>query len=130
MGKPAAKEGDEVVGTDTHVVLVTTPGGPQPTPQSSPFRGPVTRELSATVYVDGRAAVVQGSVADNASPHVPVGGTFQREPSNEATVCEGSESVFMDDAPSARDGDRATTCNDPVDAPNGALSASSTVMVG
>ena len=130
MGEPAGKKGDAISGTDTHVVLVTTPGGPQPTPQTSPFQGPLSDDLSATVFVDDRELALKGSGAQNASPHVPVGGTFQRPPSNQATIIEGSSSVLADDLPVARNGDRANTCNDPEDAPQGTVQASGTVIVG
>lgn len=32
VGKPAAKQGDRVVGVDTHIVMIPSPGGPVPTP--------------------------------------------------------------------------------------------------
>ena len=37
--KPIAKEGDQVVGTDTHIVMIPSPGGPVPTPLPHPFVG-------------------------------------------------------------------------------------------
>jgi hypothetical protein len=47
------------------------------------------------------------------------GGSFQKPPSNMATVHKGSTSVFVENKPAARMGDPAMTCNDPADAPNG-----------
>ena len=32
MGQPAAKQGDKVMATDTHIVMIPSPGGPVPTP--------------------------------------------------------------------------------------------------
>ena len=32
MGQPAAKQGDRVIATDTHIILIPTPGGPVPVP--------------------------------------------------------------------------------------------------
>jgi len=39
MGNPAAKEGDKVVGVDTHIVMIPSPAGPIPTPTPMPFNG-------------------------------------------------------------------------------------------
>jgi len=39
MGQPAAKQGDQVVATDVHIVLIPSPGGPVPTPLPHPFVG-------------------------------------------------------------------------------------------
>lgn len=129
MGKPAAKEGDDVVGVDTHIVLVPSASGPIPTPMPNPFRGPLNAELSRTVFVDEMAAATEGSKADNAPPHIPTGGTFQSPPADEATIQHGSSTVFADGKPMARNGDPAMTCNDPADAPNGRVIATSSVLV-
>lgn len=115
---------------DTHIVLIPTPGGPVPTPLPSPFRGPLSSELSGTVFADEKAAATVGSKATNASPHVPAGGPFQSPPANEATVEMGSGTVFIDDKAAARLGDTATTCNDPSDLPIGKVIASGTVFAG
>lgn len=117
------------MGVDTHIVLVPTPTGPLPTPMPSPFRGPLTGALSGSVFVDEQAAAVKGSTADNTPPHIPSGGTFQKPPANEATIQQGSATVFADDKPMARNGDPAMTCNDPADAPKGRVIAASTVIV-
>ncbi|XXT39298.1 hypothetical protein WMF13_40875 [Sorangium sp. So ce513] len=45
-GKPAAKQGDKVVGIDTHVVMLPSPGGPVPTPAPLPFSGTLNGDLS------------------------------------------------------------------------------------
>ena len=130
MTKAVAKEGDDVVAMDTHIVMVASPTGPVPTPLPSPFRGPLASELSSTVFVDDQAAATVDSIAQNASPHVPQGGPFQNPPSNEATVQQGSGTVFIDDKAAARLGDPAVTCNDPADAPIGKVIASGTVLAG
>ncbi|AUX28182.1 MULTISPECIES: PAAR domain-containing protein [Sorangium] len=129
-GKPAAKQGDKVVGIDTHMVMVPSPGGPVPTPTPTPFSGELSGELSANVLVDGKPAAVQGSTATNTPAHVPAGGTFQRPPSNQARVHAGSKTVLINNKPAAHLGDPALTCNDPADAPNGSVIASGTVLVG
>lgn len=130
MGNPAAKEGDKVVGVDTHIVMLPSPGGPVPTPTPMPFNGVLCAKLALTVFVDNAAVAVEGSTAQNMPLHLPAGGPFQRPPKNEATVCEASSTVVVDGKGVARNGDYARTCNDPDDAPNGAIIANGTVFVG
>jgi hypothetical protein len=45
-------------------------------------------------------------------------------------VITGAARVLINNKPAARDSDTAMTCNDPADAPNGTVVASSTVLVG
>jgi uncharacterized Zn-binding protein involved in type VI secretion len=61
---------------------------------------------------------------------VPAGGPFQTEPSNEGEIIGGSTTVFINGKPAARSGDRVNTCNDPAPAPNGTITAVSTVKIG
>ena len=126
----AAKLGDRVLAVDTHIALVASPGGPVATPTPSPFSGPLLESLSATVMADNLPLALVCSVALNLVPHPPVAGPFQTPPSNRATVKTGSASVLADGKRVARHGDTATTCNDPEDAPQGVISAQSTVKVG
>jgi uncharacterized Zn-binding protein involved in type VI secretion len=130
MGKPAAKQGDQVVGVDTHVVMAPSPGGPVPTPVPMPFAGQLDGALSGDVVIDGKAAAVKGSTASNSPAHVPAPGPFQKPPSNQGTVNAGSATVLVNDKPAARSGDTALTCNDPDDVPNGTIIATGTVLVG
>lgn len=130
MGVPAAKQGDQVVGVDTHVIMIPSPGGPVPTPMPMPFNGQLQGSLSSSVMIDNKAAAVKGSTAPNNPPHIPAGGPFQNPPSNQATVDDGSSTVMFDNKPAARMGDPAKTCNDPTDAPNGVIIATGTVLVG
>jgi uncharacterized Zn-binding protein involved in type VI secretion len=129
-GKPAAKQGDMIVATDTHVVMIPSPGGPVPTPTPMPFAGALSDALSGDVFVENMAAAVQGSTASNTPSHEPAGGPFQTPPSNKATVRGGSSTVFVNDKPVAQVGGAAMTCNDPTDAPNGSIVGTSTVLVG
>jgi uncharacterized Zn-binding protein involved in type VI secretion len=129
MAQPAAKQGDAVVGTDTHILMVPSPAGPVPTPTPMPFVGKLDGALSSDVNVENKPAAVKGSTGSNA-PHVPTAGPFQNPPSNNATVNAGSATVFVNGKPLARNGDVALTCNDPADAPNGTILATSTVLVG
>jgi uncharacterized Zn-binding protein involved in type VI secretion len=130
MGQPAAKRGDKIVGTDTHILMVPSPGGPVPTPTPMPFSGTLDGALSGDVVVENHPAAVKGSTASNTPAHVPTAGPFQKQPSNKATVNAGSATVLINNKPAARNGNTALTCNDPGDAPNGTVIASGSVLVG
>jgi uncharacterized Zn-binding protein involved in type VI secretion len=126
----AAKMNDQVVGTDTHIVLVPTPGGPVPTPLPSPFAGTITGGCSPTVTIDGQPAAVVGSTATNNPAHIPPGGSFQTPPTNSGTVFAGSASVTINNKPAARIGDSVQTCNDPAPAPTSRIVGAGTVSIG
>ncbi len=129
-GKPAAKKNDQVVGIDTHIVMIPSPAGPMPTPMPMPFMGMLSDSLSADVKIQNQPAATVGSVASNTPQHVPPGGPFQNPPSNKATIKMGSGTVLINNKAAATLGSTANTCNDPADAPNGSVIAVSTVMVG
>lgn len=131
MGQPAAKQGDQIVATDTHIVIV--PGAPPtPTPLPHPFTGLINGELSTDVNIMGMPAATVGSTADNTPPHIPTppGTTFQSPPANKGTIQIGSQTVNINGKPAARNGDTATTCNDPADLPVGSVVAVGTVAIG
>ncbi len=131
MSVPAAKQGDQVVGVDVHILMVPTPGGsPVPTPTPMPFTGTLDGELSADVLIENKAAAVVGSKATNAPAHIPTAGPFQSPPSNKGTVQVGSSIVLINNKAAARVGDTVLTCNDPADAPNGVIAGASTVLMG
>jgi uncharacterized Zn-binding protein involved in type VI secretion len=130
MGQPAAKEGDQVVGTDIHIIMIPSPGGPVPTPLPHPFIGQIDGSLSSDVNIGGKAAAVQGSTATNTPSHIPQGGPFQSPPSNKAEIQMGSATVFINGKAAARMGDTAKTCNDPSDMPVGTVIAAGTVFIG
>ena len=132
MGQPAAKQGDQVVATDTHIVMVPSPGGPVPTPLPHPFTGILSGGLSSDVKVMGMAAATVDSTADNTPPHIPTppGIAFQSPPANKATIKMGSATVKINGKAAARNGDTAETCNDPSDLPAGTVIAAGTVMIG
>jgi uncharacterized Zn-binding protein involved in type VI secretion len=125
MGLPAARLNDPVTGTDVHILLVPTPGGPVPTPTPMPFSGRLLTGLSTDVLVNGRPAATTGSVAPNLPPHIPAAGPFSKPPANQGRVLTGSVLVLVNGKGLARVGDPVLTCNDPVDLPNGAISAGS-----
>jgi uncharacterized Zn-binding protein involved in type VI secretion len=130
VGPPAAKQGDKVVGTDIHIIMVPSPGGPVPTPTPLPFNGTITTNLSTDVFIEGKPAATVQSGATNMPPHIPAGGPFQKPPSNQGKIIVGSTGVFINGKPAARQGDTAMTCNDPVDAPTGTVMAVGTVFIG
>jgi uncharacterized Zn-binding protein involved in type VI secretion len=130
MGQPGAKQGDQIIAVDTHIVMIPSPGGPVPTPLPHPFAGMIAGGLSANVKIMGMPAATLGSTADNLPPHIPQGGPFQKPPMNKATIMIGSPTVMINGKPAARNGDTALTCNDPVDVPVGKVIAVGTVMIG
>lgn len=127
---PAAKKGDQVVGVDTHIVLVSSPGGPIPTPLPHPFAGQLDGGLVSTVTIGGAAVAVKDSTASN-QPHIatPPGVQFQTPPADEAKVILASATVTAGGSGIARMGDVAETCGDPA-APAGTVIAAGTVLVG
>ena len=130
MGQPAAKQGDQIMATDTHIIMIPSPGGPVPTPLPHPFTGLIDGGLSSDVRIEGKPAATQDSTATNTPAHLPQGGPFQKPPSNRATILLGSATVRINGKPAARNGDKANTCNDPADLPAGTVVAVSTVMIG
>ena len=130
MGQPAAKQGDKIIATDVHIIMIPSPGGPIPTPLPNPFNGIINDNLSTNVKIIGMFAATVGSNASNIPPHIPQGGPFQKPPLNRATIQTGSATVKINGKMAARNGDIAITCNDPADAPMGTVVAISTVMIG
>ena len=128
----AAKMGDQVLGTDVHIELVPSPGGPVPTPFPLPFSGTITGGCSQNVLVENRPAAVVGSTATNSPPHLPMppGTAFQVPPTNSGTVVAGSATVLINNKPAARAGDSVMTCADPVPTPNSKIQGVSTVLIG
>jgi uncharacterized Zn-binding protein involved in type VI secretion len=133
MGQPAAKQGDQIVATDTHIVMVPAPPAPPvPTPLPHPFVGIINGALSGDVNVMGMPAATVDSTADNTPAHIatPPGVSFQKPPANKATIKLGSLTVKINGKMAARNGDMAMTCNDPADLPVGQVIAVGTVLVG
>jgi uncharacterized Zn-binding protein involved in type VI secretion len=130
MGQPAAKQGDQIVGVDTHIVMIPSPGGPVPTPLPHPFSGLIDGSLSRDVKIMGMQAATVNSTATNTPPHIPQGGPFQTPPSNRGTIMMGSTTVLINGKGAARNGDTANTCNDPSDMPVGTVIAVGTVLIG
>src|ERR1051325_8266945 len=129
MGQPAAKQGDKVIAIDTHIVMVQAGPSQVPTPLPHPFAGIISDGLSQDVKIMGLPAATVGSTADNLPPHLPMppGLSFQKQPSNKATIQMGSPTVKINGKAAARNGDTAMTCNDPADSPVGKVIAVGTV---
>lgn len=130
MGQSAAKKGDKINATDTHIILIPSPGGPVPTPIPHPFTGIIDGELSADVNIQGMPAATVDSTATNTPAHIPQGGPFQSPPANKGTIIIGSATVSINGKAAARNNDTAKTCNDPTDLPVGTVIAVSTVSIG
>jgi uncharacterized Zn-binding protein involved in type VI secretion len=130
MGKIAAKQGDKITATDTHILLVPSPGGPVPTPTPMPFVGTIMSGVSTDVFIEGKPAATVDSIAMNMPPHIPAAGPFQKPPTNQGKIMVGSTGVFINGKPAARQGDQAMTCNDPADMPIGQVMAVGTVFIG
>ena len=132
MGAPLAKANDQIVGVDTHIVMV--PAGPSlvPTPLPHPFAGVVDGGTATSVLVGGQPAATVDSTASNTPSHTPTppGVSFQKPPTNKATITIGSQTVKIAGKAAARAGDTTKTCNDPADAPVGTVVAVGTVLVG
>ena len=133
MGQPAAKQGDQMVAVDIHIVMVPSITGVIPTPLPHPFSGIFDTSLSTDVNIMGMPAATEGSIATNQPPHIPTppGVAFQIPPTNQGKVVMGSTSVFINGKGAARVGDLSETCQDP--APNQAaqiIVPFSTVLIG
>lgn len=130
MGQPAAKQGDQIVAVDTHMVILPGPTPPAPLPH--PFTGIISGGLSGDVNIMGKPAATVDSTADNTPPHIPTppGTAFQSPPANTGTIKVGSATVKINGKAAARNGDTANTCNDPTDMPAGTVIAVGTVFIG
>jgi uncharacterized Zn-binding protein involved in type VI secretion len=126
----AAKQGDRITASDTHMIQPPGPSSPALVPGHQ-FNGLIGGGLSGDVNIERRAAATVDSTATNTPPHVPLGGSFVTPPTNQGTIIAGSRSVFINGKAAARAQDTARTCNDPVDAPVGTVQvAQGTVDIG
>ena len=116
MGQAAAKQGDRVIGTDTHQV--------NGVPTSLPFNGLLMQGLSPNVNIMNKPAATVGSIAVNTPSHVGA------VASNMGRVIVGSSKVMINGKPAARAGDTALTCNDGGDLPMGTVKATGSVNFG
>ena len=131
MRQPAAKQGDKITGIDTHIVMVPSITGQQPTPLPHPFSGMLDNGLSPNVKVMGMPAATIGSSATNMPPHIPTppGVSFQVPPTNRGNITAGSSTVMINGKPAARNTDAAMTCGEPPNT-NAKVIAAGTVLIG
>ena len=101
MGQPAAKQGDQVVATDTHIVMIPSPGGPVPTPLPHPFAGMLDGSLSSDVNIGGKPAAVAGHDRDEHAVARPAGRAVP-----EAAVEQGDDPARQRDRAHQRQGGR------------------------
>ena len=127
MGKPAAKQGDQITAKCTHTY---TPPSPPPVTQTFSFVGIISGNLSTDVHINGKPAAMVDSTATNDPPHVAPAGVFTPPPSNQATIKMGSGTVMINGKAAARDGDKADTCGDPPNLLAGTVVAAGTVNIG
>lgn len=115
MGQPAAKQGDQIVAVDIHIVMVPSVSGQVPTPLPHPFNGIFDTALSPDVKIMRMLAAIEGSIATNQPAHIATapGVSFQKPPTNQGKVVKGSSTVFINGKGAARMGDLAGTCQDP-----------------
>ena len=131
MPFPAAREGDQVVGVDIHIIMIPTPSGEVPTPLPHPFTAKINDGVSKDVKINGKPAAVVGSKTQNSPSHIPMGPRFQKNPNNKGEVKFGSFTVKINGKAAARVGDMVMTCNDPTPIPNGTIVAGSpNVLIG
>ncbi len=132
MGMPAAKQGDQIVATDIHIVMTPSAAGPVPTPLPHPFTSVIDGGLSSNVNIMGLPAATEGSTASNTPAHIPTppGTSFQKPPPNRATIQIGRATVKINGKMAARNADVALTCNDPADLPAGTVVAVGSVFIG
>lgn len=134
MRQPAAKQGDQIVATDTHFAMFPAPSGEVAAPVPHPFNGIIRANVSGNVNIMGAPAATAKSVAsDDTHLRIPPGASrFQKPPANEGQVNEhsGSSTVFINQQRAVRHGDAADTCNDLSEPPLGKVVASGTVLIG
>ncbi|MGE0853115.1 MAG: PAAR domain-containing protein [Hyphomicrobiaceae bacterium] len=132
MGQPAAKQGDQAIGVDTHIVMVPSPNGQVPTPLPHPFAGVLDTNLSPDVRIEKRQAATNGSIATNTPAHIPTppGVAFQVPPPNRGPVSGGSATVRINRRAAARAGDTVDSCDDLGVPGNSRIVAASTVRIG
>src|SRR4051812_48829377 len=128
----AAKQGDQILAVDTHIVFVPAGTALVATVLPHPFTGIINDALSPNVNIMKMPAATVDSTADNTPAHLPTlpGQSFQNAPTNLGTIIRGSSSVNINGKAAARNGDVARTCNDPDGGPQGEVLAVGSVLIG
>ena len=128
MGLPAAKQGDQVAATDMHMIQPPAPATPVLLPH--PFAGVLDGGLSSDVKIMGLPAATAEQHRHQHAGARPERRHLRQAAGQRATILLGSPTVLINGKPAARNGDTATTCNDPSDLPVGSVVAAGTVLIG
>ncbi len=115
-GKQIAVEGNQVVGMDTHIMVVPAGTSTANVPLPHPFIGKLKDGLSDNVKIKDKKCATKDSVAKHDdSTHMQLPGTikFQKNPKKEGKVTGGTSSkVKINGKEAAVIGSQVTTCND------------------
>ncbi len=96
----AAKHYDPVIGIDIHIIQ--PPGPVPPVPVPHPFIGYVLDPMDyvpivgATVFINGLPRGLAGTQGIGMPPHIPIGGTFVKPPTNECEIFMGVATICCD----------------------------------
>jgi 5-methylcytosine-specific restriction endonuclease McrA len=110
------KQFDIVMGVDIHIVQ--PPGPVPPIPIPHPFIGIVFDPMEfvpiigASILVNGIPRAQGGTTVKNAVPHIPIGGTFIKPPTNDGELYMGGLTVLADFEPLSYAGLPILTCQD------------------
>ncbi len=116
-GLPAARSGDQIIGIDTHIIMIPTLLGPIPVPLPFPFSGRIDAGVSTSVLIGGNPAAVQGSTATNTPRHpLPGPAWFLNPPTNHSRVVGGSPNVLIGGVSPGEPGNSGTLGSDGVSA--------------
>ncbi len=113
---PALKHLDPIIGVDIHLIQLPAPGPPVPIPH--PYIGMIFDVtdyipfIGATVKVNGLPRAKAGTSGQALPPHIPIGGTFIKPPTNESETFLGSATVAADGDPLVYAGLPILTCQD------------------
>jgi RHS repeat-associated protein len=113
---PALKHLDPIIGVDIHLIQLPAPGPPVPIPH--PYVGMIFDVtdyipfIGATVKVNGLPRAKAGTSGQALPPHIPIGGTFIKPPTNESETFLGSATVAADGDPFVYAGLPILTCQD------------------
>jgi RHS repeat-associated protein len=113
---PSLKHLDPIIGVDIHLIQLPAPGPPVPIPH--PYIGMIFDVvdyipfIGATVKVNGLPRAKAGTSGQALPPHIPMGGTFVKPPTNESETFLGSATVAADGDPLVYAGLPILTCQD------------------
>jgi uncharacterized Zn-binding protein involved in type VI secretion len=107
--------GDEISSNGTSNVWVKPPGSLPPKPVAFKYNGSIDNNCSSNVFIMGKSAATVGSTATNSKPpamqtEVTSQGTLlTKNVNNNATITNGSSTVYINGKKAARNEDKANT---------------------